>query len=190
MTSEPTGKNVSPAAKKGLVLFLIAVAAVSVVIAFLSQDRPPRGPRIISEGDRAPGFSVVALDGRNISLADLRGKVVMLHFWATWCPPCVDEIPTIEKLYRTLPGKDFEILAVSVDEEGAETVNAFLQQNKLTLPVQLDPRRAVAGLYGTFKYPETYIIDRSGVVRYKVIGPRNWDDPVTLKALRDLADGK
>ncbi len=167
---------------------MILIAAAGLFLLFLFSKGTPRGPKIISEGDRAPDFTLSSLDGKQVSLSNFSGKVVMLHFWATWCPPCVEEIPTIDKLYRGLSGKNIEILAVNVDDEGAATVGPFMQKNKLVLPVLLDTSHSVAKLYGTFKFPETYIIDRNGRVQYKVIGPRDWADPTTLKALEGITE--
>jgi peroxiredoxin len=142
--------------------------------------------KIITKGDHAPDFRLPAPDGRILSLSDFRGKVVMVHFWATWCPPCVEELPLLAKLYPELAGKDFEMLAVSVDEGGAKAVTSFMRQRNLKVPVLLDPDRSVASSYGTYKFPETYIIDRNGVVQYKVIGPLNWMDPQTIQVLKNI----
>src|SRR5574337_1276974 len=173
--------------KKQLV-FLVVLILIGALFAagYILTANGPAKKKIIESGDRAPEFRLQAQDGRLVSLSEFRGKVVMVHFWATWCPPCVEEIPTIEKLYRDFPGTDFEILAVSVDENGAGAVSSFTQRNNLRLPVLLDPDRATAGSYGTFKFPETYIVDRSGVVKFKVIGPHDWNDPAARKAIRDM----
>ncbi len=183
MAQHQTG--VSPAAKKGVVLLLL-IAGVILLILVLVPKKGPQGPRIIGEGDRAPEFRLPGFDGKQVGLSDFRGKVVMVHFWATWCPPCVEELPTIDKLYRDFFGKDFQILAVSVDEDGARSVSDFMQRNRMNLPVLLNPDRSVAGKYGTFKFPETYIVDRSGIVKFKVIGPHDWNDPVARKAIQDM----
>lgn len=169
---------------KHIVFLVVIVMLVSLFIAgYIVKDR--RGERkIITNGDRAPEFRLPGLNGQYVSLSDLRGKVVMVHFWATWCPPCVEELPTLAKLYQEFAGGDFVMLAVSVDEGGAKAVTSFLQRNGLSLPVLLDPDRATAGRYGTFKFPETYIVDREGVVVHKVIGPRDWNDPAAIQILR------
>ncbi len=182
MAGQQTG--ITPAAKKTIILLFLIAAVVLLVLVLVSKKGS--GPKIIQKGDLAPDFRLSGLDGRQVSLSALRGKVVMVHFWATWCPPCVDEIPTIDKLYRDSLGTDLEILAVSVDEGGADAVGSFMQRNKLGLPVLLNPDRSVAGSYGTFKFPETYIVDRSGVVRIKVIGPHDWNDPTARKAIQDM----
>jgi len=179
---------ISVAKKKEAVVILIA--AIGLFLLFLFAKEGSRGTRIIHEGDRAPEFRLQALDGSAVSLADFRGKVVMVHFWATWCPPCVEEMPMIEQLYRSLGSTDFKILTVSVDEGGAGAVAEFMQKNGLSLPALLDPGRSVAGLYGTFKFPETYILDRRGVVKYKAIGPRNWTAPANMNAIRELIEAR
>jgi len=96
----------------------------------------------------------------------------------------------LEQLYRSLGSTDFKILAVSVDEGGAGAVAEFMQRNGLSLPALLDPGKSVAGLYGTFKFPETYILDRRGVVKYKAIGPRNWTAPANMSAIRELIEAR
>ncbi|HUI67705.1 MAG TPA: TlpA disulfide reductase family protein [Nitrospirota bacterium] len=175
---------------KKKVTVVILIAAVGLFLLFLFVKEGAQGTKIINEGDRAPEFRLQALDGTAVSLADFRGKVVMVHFWATWCPPCVEEMPMLEQLYRSLGSTDFKILAVSVDEGGAGAVAEFMRKNGLSLPALLDPGRSVAGLYGTYKFPETYIVDRRGVVKYKVIGPRDWTAPASMNVIRGLIEAK
>jgi len=159
--------------------------AAFVLVVFLSRSGPS-GQKIVMNGDRAPEFRLPDRDGRYVKLSDLRGKVVMVHFWATWCPPCVEEIPTVARLNKELTAKDFVLLAVSVDEGGSQAVNAFLLRNGLDVPVLFDPDRSTAARYGTFKFPETYIVDREGIVRYKVIGPRDWSNPAELHMIQNI----
>lgn len=185
MGQEPGSVSVSPVAKKGILISFLVIAAV-ILLLFLFAKGGAKGPKIISEGDHAPEFTLPSPDGKTISLSTLRGSVVMIHFWATWCPSCIEEMPTLEKLYQGLSGSDFEVLAVNVDENGSASVETFLRRNSLTLPVLFDPGGQVAKQYGTFKLPETYILDRNGIVTYKVIGPHNWTDPATVKALQDM----
>jgi peroxiredoxin len=173
---------------KQMTLLAIFILLIAFVVISLFVRGGVKDGKVISNGDRAPEFSLQALDGRTVSLAEFRGKVVMVHFWATWCPPCVEEMPTLEQLSRLLRARDFEILAVSVDEGGAGAVAAFMQRNGLSIPVLLDPARSIAKLYGTFKFPETYVIDRQGVVRYKAIGPRDWTVPSNMNSVRELLE--
>ena len=174
--------------KKIVFLVVLVVLIVIFIAGWFVMDRPT-GNKAITSGDRAPEFRLKTLEGGTVSLADLRGKVVMVHFWATWCPPCVEEIPTLDRLYRSLAGKDFLMLAVSEDESG-EAVVSFIQQNKLNLPILMDTGSDVARLYGTYKLPETYIVDRQGVVRYKAIGPRDWTDPLNMQVLRNIIEAR
>ncbi len=172
-------------AKQLMFLAVLAFIAMIVIASFFIKAKPS-GNKIITTGDRAPEFTLPAPNGRSISLSDFRGKVVMVHFWATWCPPCVEELPTLAKLNQSLAGQDFEMFAVSVDEGGADAVTSFLHQNNLNVPVLLDTDHAISSKYGTYKFPETYILDRAGIVRYKIIGPRDWRDPAALNLLRSM----
>src|SRR5574337_650162 len=109
--------------KKQLV-FLVVLILIGALFAagYILTANGPAKKKIIESGDRAPEFRLQAQDGRLVSLSEFRGKVVMVHFWATWCPPCVEEIPTLDKLYHELAAKDFVMLAVNVDEGGAGAV--------------------------------------------------------------------
>ncbi len=178
---------IGSAGKKWIVLLLV-VAAVAALVVYAVMKQGPREARIIQVGDHAPEFRLPAPDGKQVSLSDFRGKVVMVHFWATWCPPCVEELPALDRFYRSMTGTDIQFLAVSVDENGAAAVVPFMKKYNLALPVLFDPGAPVSHSYGTFKFPETYILDRSGIVRYKVIGPADWSYPANIKAVRDLID--
>jgi len=174
------------------VVFLGLFIGILVLIAagYMLMARGPVKNSITTKGDRAPEFRLQSMDGKYISLSELKGKVVMVHFWATWCPPCVEEIPTLDKLYREFMGKDFEMLAISVDEGGIAAVAPFMQKNHLHVPIFFDPRRSIAGAYGTFKFPETYILDRGGIVRHKVIGPADWTSPENKRILQEIIDAR
>ena len=139
-----------------------------------------RGPKL------APDFAVTDLAGRAVRLSALRGSVVVLNLWATWCPPCRDEMPSMQRLYTRLHGKRFELLAVSQDEDGKSAVEPFVKELGLSFPVLVDPERQVGERYGVWGYPETFVIDRNGYVVERVIGPREWDSPEQVKALEAL----
>ena len=138
------------------------------------------------KGTEAPGFTFPGLDGKMVSLADYSGEVVFLNIWATWCPPCVEEMPSMEKLYQELKEEGLEILAVSIDESGAEAVGPFVAKHKLSFPVLLDPRGEIKALYQVTGIPESYIIDKNGIVVEKIVGPRNWAASGAIRYFRKL----
>lgn len=121
-----------------------------------------------------PDFSVQGLD-RPISLEQLRGKVVVLNFWATWCPPCIEEMPSLVRMQQQVKDKGIVVLAISVDvDDGA--YRKFLKDHNVDLLTARDGDQKIASMYGTFKFPETYVIDRQGRLRKKFIGPEDWTD--------------
>ena len=130
---------------------------------------------IIKLGEPAPNFQLRDLNGHLITLSDLRGKVVLLNFWATWCGPCRVEMPAMEQLYRMFQRKDFEILAVSTDAQGAAITRPFQQENRLTFPILHDPDYRVGLTYGARSLPMTFLIDRLGIIRHQVFGARDWE---------------
>ena len=135
-------------------------------------------PAPLERGRPAPPFELADLDGSSrLGLSDLRGRVVLLNFWATWCKPCEDEMPAMERLYRALRGSEFEILAISVDAD-AEAVARFRDRLGLSFPILLDPGSEVSRTYQTTGYPESFLIDRAGnLASGRFVGPRAWDDP-------------
>jgi peroxiredoxin len=146
-----------------------------------SSERPPM------EGLKAPDFTLPTLDGKEVKLSDYAGKIVFLNIWATWCAPCKEEMPSMQKLYELMRGKDFVLLTMSIDEK-KETVEAFMKDNKLTLPVALDSLQKVSPLYRITGVPESYIIDKSGMIIHHLIGPGDWSNPGLVNALSSLSD--
>ena len=143
-----------------------------------SGSRPPR------IGSVAPDFTLQDAD-RKISLSELRGKIVVLNFWATWCPPCVEEMPSLVQMQQRLKNKGVSVLAVSLDVD-ENAYHKFLKDYKVDLLTVRDPDQKSNNLYGTFKFPETYIIDRNGVMRRKFIGPVDWSQPEVVEFLSKL----
>lgn len=144
----------------------------------------PQNPTLGSFPTTAPGFVLPDWSGRQISLASLRGKVVLVNFWATWCSTCKVEIPSMEALVSTLKDQPFKLLAISVDDSWAKVRNYFAQGTKLT--VLLDQDSQVTHSYGTEKLPESYLIDKEGNIRYYVISDRNWNQPNVVACLNSL----
>lgn len=147
-----------------------------------------QGPERTQVGSMAPSFSA-ASRSTSVKLEDYRGQVVLLNFWATWCPPCVHEMPSLEGLHQRLKGKSFKILAVSVDEGGWAAIDRFLKQFPVTLDILLDARGDVSSLYGTYQLPESFLIDKNGVIIRKYVGPRDWMDPSIISEIQKYAEG-
>ena len=129
---------------------------------------------VVKLGEPAPNFQLPDLNGRLVTLSDLRGKVVLLNFWATWCGPCRVEMPAMEQLYQTFSRKDFEILAVSIDAQGVAITRPFQQEYHLTFPILHDADYRVGLTYGARSLPMTFLVDRQGVVRHQIFGARDW----------------
>jgi len=132
---------------------------------------------LVKPGDTAPNFQLRDLDGRMTALSDLRGKVVLINFWATWCGPCRVEMPAMEQLYRDYSRNDFEILAVSTDPQGVAVTRPFQQENRLTFPILHDAEYRIGLVYGARSLPMTFMVDRQGVVRHQIFGARDWAAP-------------
>jgi len=131
-------------------------------------------------GAPAPEYAAARLNGDTLRLADLHGKVVVLNVWATWCAPCVREMPALQRLYDRLGPEGLEVVAVSVDgtfELASGTVQAFVDDFGLTFAVLHDPTGRIERLFGVNGYPMTIVIDAEGRIRQKVLGERAWDEP-------------
>ena len=164
--------------------WLIALAVgAAAAFAVLSG---PGAPAPVGRGSPAPGFTLERLaDGAPVSLSDLRGQVVLVNFWATWCKPCEDEMPAMERLYRMLRAEGFELLAISVDHDPDE-VRRFRERLGLSFPILLDPGQQVARAYLTFRFPESLLIDPDGVVLERYIGAKEWDAEAYVERIRRL----
>jgi cytochrome c biogenesis protein CcmG, thiol:disulfide interchange protein DsbE len=143
--------------------------------------RGSRPPRI---GTAAPDFTVQDADHK-VTLSDFRGKVVVLNFWATWCPPCVEEMPSLVQMQQRLKDKGVVLVGVSLDVDG-DAYHKFLKDHQIDFLTVRDSDEKSNSLYGTFKFPETYIIDRNGIVRRKFIGPVDWSQPEIVDFLTKL----
>ena len=166
--------------KRGLVSSVLLVVGLSVVALWAGLRAPARA-------HDAPRFVLPDLDGKVTRMEDLRGKVVLLNLWATWCPPCVEEMPTLEALSKRMAGRDFTLLAVSEDDTPA-LVRPWIEKHGFTFPVLLDPRGQLGADLGITGYPETFIIDRNGRIVHRHVGYRNWMEPGIVAALERLMD--
>jgi len=143
-----------------------------------------RGTRPPHIGDAARDFTVQDSD-RKVTLNQFRGQVVVLNFWATWCPPCVEELPSLMTMQEMTRKKGVVVLCVSIDVDG-DAYHRFLKLHSIDFLTVRDPEQKVAAMYGTAGWPETYIIDRQGVMRRKFIGPVDWTSPEVMDFLNKL----
>ena len=151
----------------------------------------PHGAAPVAAGKLAVDFKLKDLNGQTVSLSALHGKVVFLNIWATWCAPCRDEMPSIESLYKKFnKDKDFVVLAVSQDTEGRKAVAPYVEKNRLTFTVLLDPQNQVGDAYDVSGIPETFIIGRDGRIVAHHLGPYDWSNPEIREALQELINSK
>lgn len=171
----------------------IVVVASVVTAAWIGRERY----RPVLAGATAPEFAVTTMQGEPVSLSDYRGRVILLNVWATWCLPCREEMPSMQRLYKAIGDDDFEILAVSIDAEIGQTdvagrpggdLEAFAKEYGLTFPILHNPAGDIQRTYQTTGVPESFLIGRDGVIYRKVAGPTEWDLPVNQELVRRLLD--
>jgi peroxiredoxin len=136
-----------------------------------------------------PDFTLPSLDGKKTSLKDFRGKVVFLNFWASWCVPCREEMPAMERLYHEFKEKNFVVLAVNVKDR-KEVAAAFVKELKLTYPIAFDPEGQVGLLYGAWGLPTTYLIGPKGEGLARAWGPAEWYSPSARNLIKELVEQK
>lgn len=134
---------------------------------------------------RAWPIELLTLDGAPLSLWQLRGKVVLVNFWATWCEPCVAEMPSLQRLRDQLAASGFEVIAVNY-QEGPARISAFVQNMNLTLPIVRDTDGSVARSYGARIFPASFLVDRAGHIRYSISGGADWTSPPLVSTIRTL----
>ncbi len=177
------------------------IAGITMTVVFAGALWLKLRPQLelIEVGGKAPAFQATDLrTGRPATLADYRGRVVLLNVWATWCSPCRVEMPSMERLHRKFAGSAFQIVAVSVDgdafysaeTEGPTQIMAFVNRMGLTFDILHDPSGAIRTTYQTTGVPESFVIDRDGVIVKKVIGAAEWDGPVNEALIRQMLDAR
>jgi thiol-disulfide isomerase/thioredoxin len=163
------------------------IACLLLPLAACSKTDTSKMSIVATEKSPAPDVSVVSLvNGSTLKLSELKGKVVLLNFWATWCPPCREEIPSMIKLNRLMIGKPFQMVAVSIDEGGKPAIESFFKETGFSLPTYLDESGASVKSYGITGVPESFIIDKQGVLVKKIIGGFSWDSPGAVSFLEGL----
>jgi cytochrome c biogenesis protein CcmG/thiol:disulfide interchange protein DsbE len=158
------------------------LALTLLVVALAAGCYHGSRPRRI--GETAPDFSVQDSD-RKIELSQFRGQVLVLNFWATWCPPCNEELPSLMSMQERTRARGVVVLGISIDVDG-DAYHRFLKQHGVNFLTVRDPEEKISGMYGTHGWPETFIIDRQGVLRRKVVGPINWNSPEVMEFLSRL----
>ncbi len=185
MTEQTATEPVAPAQTNKLVVSLIAVSVLVLVFGIVwlqsSKYEPPKVGKV------APEFSLVDLADKPVRLSDYRGKVVFLNFWATWCKPCKEEMPSMEVLHKNFEKDGLVILAVSIDRvTTTKDIPPFIKSMNLSFPVLIDSWGKTDMPYKRMGVPETFIIDQQGVIREIIIGPRDWTRLDSLNVLIDL----
>jgi peroxiredoxin len=142
----------------------------------------------IQTHQKTPNFRLEDLEGKKMGLKDFKGKVVFLNFWATWCSPCKEEMPSIERLQQKFREKDFIFLTISVDYEGRKSVKEFINKKNYTFLVLLDPKCEILDLYKVQRIPTTFIIDKTGKIMGQATGPRDWNSPEAILLLNSLIE--
>jgi thiol-disulfide isomerase/thioredoxin len=172
-----------------ILVFFIACLFLSLT-GCKKADSPKTGAGsgdVAKEKNQAPDISVVSLtNGTPLKLSDLKGKVVLLNFWATWCPPCREEMPSMMKLNGFMAGKPFQMVAVSIDEGGKQAVDAYFKESGYSLPTYFDESGASSKSYGITGVPESFIIDKQGILVKKIIGGAAWDSPEVVAFIEGL----
>ncbi len=180
---------------------LIAVTAIAVTAVMRSRSPAPPADRVTfgpvetaikeldllqpSQPKPAEDFTVPTTRGRTFRLSEQRGKIVFINFWATWCPPCREEMPALERLYERTKHTGVEMLAISVDADPA-SITPFLGEQPFTFTVGLDPKMSVANTYGVRGLPASFIVDREGNLAAIAFGPRAWDSPASQTLIGGL----
>lgn len=171
-----------------LAAFVITIFAITWLFVTAGLHLPPtiEPPRqgsmetfILNDPPRdAPGMTFRGDDGKIFRLADFKGRVVLVNFWATWCAPCIRELPTLNRLEKTLGDEDFAVIAVNVDRDGANVARPFLDKNDVfALPLYFDDKMALAREFGLKQMPTSYLLDREGKVAGSLTGFAEWDSP-------------
>jgi cytochrome c biogenesis protein CcmG, thiol:disulfide interchange protein DsbE len=170
------------------VLTLVSAVALAVVgTLWVRSLVPPDSPSgSLAFLSAAPELPIYDREGRKTDLTKEKGRYAIVHFWATWCPPCVEEIPALTRFWEKYGGRnDLVLYAISVDKDW-KTVDKFAVKNPLKVPLYRDPDAKTATRFGSSQYPETYIVNRAGRVLFRVQGAVSWDDPGVRRRIEQL----
>ena len=174
-----------PSGARRLVVIVGALAVLALAFGVVWMQSSKYEPLVV--GMNAPDFTLPDLQGKGQRLSDYRGKVIFLNFWATWCKPCKEEMPSMQMLWDNLQKEDFVMLAISMDRVTTKKdIPPFVENMKLTFPILTDSWGQTDTRYKLMGVPETYIIDQDGVLREKIIGPRDWTRSESIATIVQL----
>lgn len=148
------------------------------------------GIQPVKNNMKAPDFCLEGLNGKKVQLHGLKGNVILLNFWATWCGPCKEEMPSMEALYRQYKERDFILLTISVDQGSPEPTRKFIQQNGYHFSVLFDPAGKTLDLFGVDRIPATLVINKKGKILGRAIGPRDWSQPDVFSFIDRLLEDR
>lgn len=168
---------------KTLILLILIFFGTAIAFYILRHQYTPSTTRV---GLPAPDVELTDTYKNTLKLSELKGFVILINFWATWCPPCIDELPSIERLSRHLAGNSkFKMITILYNDD-VNKVLRYMKETGYTFPVYLDSEGDAAEKFGITGVPETFIIDKKGILRNKVVGPSEWDSPYVIEAISKL----
>jgi peroxiredoxin len=171
------------------VLLALILSTPSIFAEIKKEDLFSKvGIQPVKAGTKAPSFCLEDLNGKKSELKQYRGKVVFLNFWATWCGPCKEEMPSMEELSKRFKEKDFVFLAISVDYAGIQPVKQFIEKHRYTFPVLIDPKCETLDLFQVKGIPTTFLIDKKGMIMGKATGPKDWKKPEVVSIVNLLLE--
>ncbi len=166
-------------------IIILLVIAAGLILFFVVRNQETKAPPVLV-GLNAPELTVSDISGRNYSLSDLKGSVVFVNFWATWCQPCREEIPSVQALYNQFKeGTGFHMVTILYRDDYQRAMG-YMKQNNYGFPVFLDNSGKTARSYGVTGVPETYVVDKKGILREKIIGPLDWSSPEAVSRISEL----
>ncbi len=164
---------------------LLQIGMLMLTVALIAVIADTLRDRVIGVGDTAPEFSIRTDSGITVTRSDFGGRLLVLNFWATWCPPCIEEMPSLDQLYKQLKDSGVVVLGISVDED-EQAYRRLLERRKVSFLTARDPAARISSEFGTYRYPETYVIDSRGKVLQKIIGAASWTDERMIRYIKSL----